>query len=90
MFFSKAFLSLLLLAISFENGSNATPSAAVKESPVTLKFARSLNLTGFGNIAEADRARAKILKVQGLAAAKSSKSKRTPSFTITNTAVSIS
>lgn len=89
MFPAKSLLSLLLLAVSFGNGVTATPIASVQETPVTLKFARNLNITGFGNLAEADRARAKVLKSQGLAAAKSGNSKRASSFAVTNTAVSI-
>lgn len=78
-----------LLAISFGNGASPTPVVNVEESPFTLKFACNLNITGFGNLAEADRARAKVLKSLGLAAAKSGINKRAASFAVTNTVVSI-
>ena len=88
MFPAKSLLSLLLLAVSFGNGVTASPVASVGESPVTLKFARNLNITGFGNIAEADRARAEVLKSLGLAGTPSGVNRRTSSFGVTNTAVS--
>ena len=89
MFPTKSLLSFLILAVSFGHGVTASPIASIQESPVTLKFARSLNFDGFSNIAEADRARAKVLKAEGLAAAKSGVNKRTSSFAVTNTAVRI-
>lgn len=87
MFSITSLLAIFLLLVSFNNGVAATPLASIRESPVTLQFARTLNITGFGNLAEADRARAKVLKSQSRAAAKGKRS-GVSSFSVTNTAVS--
>ncbi|KIM75788.1 hypothetical protein PILCRDRAFT_78455 [Piloderma croceum F 1598] len=62
MFPSSALLSLLLVAVS---SISATP---IQRSPskFSLAFANKLNITGSANIAEADRARAAVLRKDAL------------------------
>lgn len=84
MFPASSLLSLLLIAVS----CNAAAVPVARELK-TLAFARSLNVTGGPvNIAEADRARFRVLKDQAFGQA-SSADKRSTSILATNTAVCI-
>jgi len=85
MFPTKSLLSLLLIAFSFGSSVTATPTP--RDPKVTLAFTRHLNITGFANIAEADRARAKVLKAQGLGRVNGQTKRAASSFSVTNTAV---
>lgn len=80
MFSSQSFVALLTLALTVA----ATP-VVVRDTPVTLPFAKHINATGVANILQRDQARAKFLKARGHA---SPFNEDASSFPVTNTAVS--
>lgn len=82
MFFTRSLLVLLLVAVSC-----CAAVVPVAHDFKKLAFTRSLNATGTLNIAEADRARFRILKDQALGQV-GSPDKRLSSILVTNTAVS--
>lgn len=84
MFPAKSLLSFLAVAVYF---GSVTASPTPRDSKVTLSFARHINSTGFGSIAEADRARAKVLKDHALSN-NGDQAKRAASFAVTNAVVS--
>ncbi|KZP09886.1 family A1 protease [Athelia psychrophila] len=82
MFPARSLLSLLLVAVSC-----SAAAVPVARDLKTLAFARLLNVTGGSlNIAEADRARFRVLKEQALGQAGTA-DKRAASVLVTNTAV---
>ena len=58
--FSKAFKSIVVLALAV-----AANGAAIQKAPVKLSLSRHFNLTGTKNILEHDQARARQLKARG-------------------------
>ena len=88
MFPTASLLATLLLAIQVSASPIAEP-IVVREPSASLHFARRLNITGSASIAEADRARATILKNKGFALNNSATAlnRRAPSFSATNNAV---
>jgi len=83
MFPANSLLSLLLVALALGGSVTATPTP--RDSKVTLTFARNINITG-STIAEADRARARVLQSLGLTKA-SDETGRAASFSATNAVV---
>lgn len=88
MFPAASLLATLLLAFQVSASPIAEP-LVVREPSATLSFARRLNFTGSTSIADADRARATILKSKGFALDTSAAglNRRQSSFGVTNTAV---
>lgn len=87
MFSTTALLTSVLLALS----TSASPVVQVRESSVTLPFARYLNITSGVSIAELDRQRAQQLitkgrEIQGTSA-DAQRVRRQSSFPVTNTVV---
>jgi hypothetical protein len=88
MFSSKPFLSMLLIAISLRSSSSVTANQTPRNSQGTLKFARRLNMTGFLNIANADRAHVKAFKSL-LSGKPGGQEKRASTFSATNDGVRV-
>ena len=83
----------LLVTLLFAMQGSASPIAepvVVREPSATLQFARRLNFTGSVSLADADRARANILKSQGFASNSTpaaANRRRALSFDVTNNVV---
>ncbi|KAF7436454.1 hypothetical protein PC9H_003287 [Pleurotus ostreatus] len=65
MFPAAALLTTVLLALS----ASATPLVTIRDSPISLPFARKTNFTGSVNLLKADQARAKALRARAEAKA---------------------
>lgn len=84
MMFPAKFLFFIFMSL----WSNVTVTGIQRDTRPTLTISRHLNITEFGTIADADRARAKVLESEGLEKA-SGLSKRASSFSIWNTGVRV-
>ena len=83
MILGQSFVALLTLALTVA----ATP-VVVRDTPVSLSFAKHVNTTGTASILHRDQARAKHLKARAQALASGEFSEAAASIPVTNEAVS--
>lgn len=83
MFLGRSFVALLTLALAV-----AANPIVVRDSTITIPFAKQVNLTGSATLVQLDQARAKALKEHGSAKSSGKFVVAAASVPVTNTGVS--